>query len=95
MLESLKVWLDSVRFAYEVQTIISMRRVLLAGASEARRMVAEPRHPVADAEAAIIAALGHGEALMLAAERAYAPVRRWVGANNRRLLAALGTQIKV
>jgi hypothetical protein len=43
-----------------------------------------------EAEAAITKALADGEGFMVAAERAYAPVRQRVGANSRRLLLAAG-----
>lgn len=99
MLESLTIWLESVRFAYEVQRVISMRQVLLAqggpqAAVEAHRMIAEKFDAFADAEAAIAKALAHGEGLIVAAEHAYAPVRQRVLANNRRLLRVLGSEMK-
>ncbi len=98
VLESLNMWLESVRFGYEVQGVISMRQVLLAQGGtqatlEAHRMIAEKLDAFADVEAAIAKALAHGEGLMVAAERVYAPVRRRVRANNRRLLRALGSEM--
>jgi len=99
VLEPLNIWLEFVRFAYEVQRVISMRQVLLAqrgpqAAVEAHRMIVEKLDAFAAAEAAIAKALAHGEGLMVAAERAYAPVRRRVLANNRRLLRALGSKMR-
>jgi hypothetical protein len=97
VLESLKVWLGCVRFAYEVWNVVSMRRVLLRrggplAAGPARWTAAQQREAFTDGETAIINALAHGEGLMVAAERADAPVRRWVRASNRRLLDALGSE---
>ena len=93
MLESLNTWLESVRFACEVQGVISMRLVRLAqggpqAAAEAQQMIAEKLDAFADAEAALVEALARGEDLMVAAEHAYAPVRRCVRANSRRLSRA-------
>jgi len=95
----MNIWLESVRFGYEVQSVISMRQVLLAQGGtqatlEAHRMIAEKLDAVADVEAAIAKALAHGEDLMVAAEHVYAPVRRRVRANNRRLLRTLGSEMK-
>jgi hypothetical protein len=89
----MNAWLESVRFACEVQGVISMRLVRLAqggpqAAAEARQMIAEKLDAFADAETALIAALARGEDLMVAAEHAYAPVRRCVHANSRRLARA-------
>jgi hypothetical protein len=100
VLESLNTWVESMRFAHEVQRVISMRLILLAQGGpqatvEAHRMIAEKLDAFADAEAAIAKALAHGEELMVAAKHAYAPVRRCVRANNRRLLRALGSEMKV
>jgi len=99
VLQSLNIWLESFGFAYEVQGVISMRQVLLAqsgpqAAVEADRMSAEKLSAFSDAEAAIAKALTHGERLMVAAECTYAAVRRGVRANNRRLLRALGSEMK-
>jgi hypothetical protein len=94
VLETLNTWLESMRFAYEVQGVISMRLVQLAqggpqAAAEADRMIAEKIGAFADAEVALLNALAHGEGLLVAAERAYAPVRRCVHANSDRLSSAM------
>ena len=94
MLESMNSWLESVRFAYEVQGVISMRLVQLAqggpqAAAEADRMIAEKIGAFADAEMALVNALAHGEGLLVAAERAYAPLRQCVRANSDRLSSAM------
>lgn len=93
MPEALNTWFESVRFAYEVQGVISMRLMRLAqggpqAAAEADRMIAEKIDALADAEVALLNALAHGEGFAIAAERAYLPVRRCVQANSRRLSGA-------
>jgi len=92
--ESLNSWLESVRFVCEVQGVISMRLARLAqggpqAAAEADRMIAEKFDAFADAEVALLDALVHGEGILVAAERAYDPVRRRVSANSRRLACAV------
>ncbi len=94
MREFLDNWLETVRFACEVQDVVSMRLMRLAeggpqAAAEAQQMVAEKLDALADAEVAILRALADGEGLMAASERAYAPVRRRVHANHRRLVQAI------
>jgi hypothetical protein len=93
VLEAWYTWFESVRFACEVQDVISMRLIRLAqggpqAAAEADRMIAEKLDAIADAEVALLNALAHGEGLLIAAERAYLPVRRRVHANNCRLSSA-------
>jgi hypothetical protein len=93
MLASIKAWIETLRFACEVQGVVSMRLARLAQGGpqaelEARRMIAEKFDAFVDVEAAIATALAHGEGLSAAADRAYAPVRRRVHANSRRLARA-------
>jgi hypothetical protein len=90
VLESLNTWIESVRFACEVQSVISMRLLRIAqggpnAAVEANLMVAEKLDALADAEVAMLRALTDGEGIFVAAERAYAPVRSRVHANSDRL----------
>ena len=90
MFESFNGWFESMRFACEVQGVISMRLMRMAqggpdAAVEANLMIAEKIDAFADAEVALAQALFAGEGLMVAAERAYAPLRRCVGANSSRL----------
>jgi len=94
MLESLNPWVEILRFACEVQGVISMRLVRLAqggpqAAAEARLMVEEKFAAFADAEAALAQALLAGEDLFVAAVRACAPVRSRVRANGSRLAHAM------
>ena len=84
--------MEFVRFACEVQSVIAMRLMRLAQGGhtaelEAERMVAEKFEALVEAETAMADALVHGEELMVAAERAYEPVRERVHANNCRLMA--------
>jgi hypothetical protein len=93
VLESINAWAESMRFACEVQGVISMRLLRLSqggpqAAVEAQLRIAEKIAAFADAEAAIAQALCAGEGLMVAAERGYAPLRRCVGANSSRLARA-------
>lgn len=93
MLELLNTWLESMRFACEMQAVISMRLVHLAqggpqAAAEANRTIAEKIDAFADVAAALVNALARGEGFPIAAERSYTSVRQRVRANNRRLLSA-------
>lgn len=94
MLESMNVWFESVRFVCEAQSVISMRLMFLAQGGpeaevEARLMVSEKMTAFADAEVALASALFAGENIMVAAERAYAPLRNRVHANSDRLSHAM------
>ena len=93
MLESFNAWAETLRFACEVQSVVSMRLLRISrggpqAAVEAELMIAEKIAAFADAEAAIAQALAAGEGFMVAAERGYAPLRRCVGANSSRLARA-------
>ena len=86
----MNAWIESVRFACEVQGVISMRLMFLAQGGpeaevEARLMVSEKMAAFADAEMALASSLFAGENIMVAAERAYVPLRQCVAANSSRL----------
>ena len=90
MLESFNAWIEFMRFACEVQGVVSMRLMRLAQGgpqadAEAQLMIAEKIEAFADAEIAMAQALAGGESVMVAAERGYAPLRRCVAANSQRL----------
>jgi hypothetical protein len=94
VLESFNAWAETLRFACEVQNVISMRLLRISqggpqAAAEAELMIAEKIEAFADAEAAIAQALSAGEGIMVAAERGYAPLRQCVGANSSRLARAV------
>ena len=66
MLESLNAWIETLRFACEVQGVVAMRFMRLAqggpqAAAEARLMVAEKIDAFTDAEVALARALTDGE----------------------------------
>jgi len=91
MFESFNGWFESMRFACEVQGVISMRLMCFAQGGpeadvEARLMISEKIEAFADAEVALAKALFNGEGITVAAERAYAPLRQCVHANSDRLL---------
>jgi hypothetical protein len=86
-------WLEAMRFACEAQGVIAMRLALMAeggpqAAAEAHQMVAEKLGAFAEGQAAAAHALAQGEGPWVAAQRAYAPVRRDVHDNSCRLSAA-------
>lgn len=91
MLELWKTWVEASRFVAEAQTVVWLRLIVLASggrtsSQEAVRMVSEKFITFSDAEIAAAEALAGGRGLLVAAERAYSPVRRRVHANSRRLL---------
>jgi hypothetical protein len=93
MFGSLSAWIESVRFACEVQGVISMRLMRLAqggpqAALEAERMISEKLDAFADAEVALLKSVVNGDMPAVAVERAYALVRERVHANSRRLARA-------
>jgi hypothetical protein len=93
VVEAFSSWIESVRFACEVQGVISMRLMKLAeggpdAAVEIDRMIAEKIDAFADAEVSLLKALAQGEGIVTAVERAYLPVRERVSANSRRLSCA-------
>ena len=95
MIASFNSWLEPLRFACEVQAVIAMRMMSLArggpqAETEALLMVEEKIEAFADAEVEAAKALLAGESLIVAAERAYAPLRSRVHANSDRLAHAIG-----
>ena len=84
-------WLEAVRFTCEAQGVISMRlgQFMSGGEQaevEATQMVAEKVEALIEAQAAAMDALEHGQGLLVAVERAYAPFCRRVHANSQRLM---------
>lgn len=83
-------WFEMARFGADVQRVMALRMMRLAAGgpravSEARHMVAEKVAAFGEAQLAIAGALAKGDGLDAAAARAYAPYRRRVRANRRRL----------
>jgi hypothetical protein len=94
MLQLWTGWIEGMRFAAEAQAVIAMRLMVFAlgertSPQEALRMVAEKIAAFSEAELAAAEALLGGHGPFTAAARAYAPVRRRVHANSRRLLAGM------
>lgn len=89
-------WAEAMRFTCEAQSVISARLMLLAAATpdvvveETARMVTEKFLAFTKAALAAETALENGDGLQAAAERAYAPLRECVHANNGRLRRAAG-----
>jgi hypothetical protein len=83
-------WFEAARFGADMQRVIALRMIRLAcggplAQTEARRMVAEKAAAFGEAQTALMTALVTGGSLEAAAVKAYAPYRRTVRANSRRL----------
>jgi hypothetical protein len=86
----LNTWIEAGSFIADVQHVITLRMIRLASggpdaATEARQMISEKVSAFGEAQVAIITALANGSGLDTAAAEAYAPYRRCVRANSRRL----------
>lgn len=86
----MKTWFEAAQFAADSQRVIALRMMRLSSggpqaATEARRMVAEKVAAFGEAHGALMGALVTGSSFDAAAAKAYAPYRRAVRANNRRL----------
>jgi hypothetical protein len=87
----LKLWIEAAEFGLEVQGVIAMRLLKIAGggsegASEWTRMMAEKMDAATDANTACALALAGGKSVESAAKSAMAPIERRVRANHARLL---------
>jgi hypothetical protein len=83
-------WFEAARFAADSQRVVALRMMRLAGGgplatTEATRMVAEKMVAFTESQAAVAATMMMGGSFETAATKAYAPYRRAVRANNRRL----------
>ncbi len=83
-------WVEAVQFTCEVQSVISLRLLLLASggsgsADEVTRMIFEKVDAFAQADIAASQAIANGCGIAVAAERAFAPLQRCVHANSLRL----------
>jgi len=86
----MNAWFEAARFGADSQRVIALRLMRLASGGpgavvEAERMVAEKVAAFSEAHGAIFTALVTGSSLDAAAVKAYAPYRRAVRANSRRL----------
>jgi hypothetical protein len=85
-----KPWWDAMQFGFEVQSVIALRHIKLAGGgvesnAECARMITEKFKAAAEAQMAGAVALARGKSVKVAAKRAMTPVKRRVRANHRRL----------
>jgi hypothetical protein len=86
----MKAWFEAAQFAADSQSVIAMRMTKMASGgpgatTEAQRMVSEKVAAFAEAQGVMMAALINGKSFETAAVKAYAPYRRAVRANRRRL----------
>ncbi len=86
----MNAWFEAARFGADSQNVIAMRMMRLASggplaATEASRMVSEKVAAFTEAQGIVMAAMINGSSFDTAAAKAYAPYRRAVRANRRRL----------
>jgi len=86
----MNAWFEAARFGADSHNVIALRMMRLASggplaATEATRMVSEKVAAFNEAQGALMNALVSGSSLDDAAAKAYAPYRRAVRANRRRL----------
>lgn len=86
----MKAWFEAAQFGADSHSVIAMRLMKIAsggpGAStEAHRMVSEKVAAFTESQGVLMASLMSGATLETAAVKAYAPYRRTVRANRRRL----------
>jgi hypothetical protein len=84
----MNAWFEAARFGADIQNVIALRILRLAGggplaATEARRMISEKVFALGEAQVRILSSLASGQSVDVA--KAYAPYRRRVRANRRRL----------
>ena len=90
MFKALDQWFEAARFGADVQQVMTLRIMRIASggpdaATEAQQMISEKLAAFGESQAALLTALTAGSSLETAAALAYAPVRRAVSANSRRL----------
>ena len=90
MFKALDHWFEAARFGADVQRVMTLRIMRLASggpdaATEAQKMISEKLAAFGEAQVALVNALATGSSLDTAAAKAYAPYRRAVRANSRRL----------
>ena len=90
LFKALDQWFEAARFGADVQQVMTLRIMRIASggpgaATEAQQMVSEKLAAFGESQLALMFALATGQSLDSAAELAYAPYRRAVRANSRRL----------
>lgn len=91
MVNIMNAWFEAAQFVADSQSVVAMRLMRIAeggplAAAEARQMISEKVAAFAEAQGAVFGALATGASLHNAATKAYAPYRRAVRANRRRLV---------
>ena len=86
----MNAWFEAARFGTDSQNVIAMRMMRLASGgplatTEATQMISEKVAAFNEAQGALLTALVTGSSFDAAAAKAYAPYRRAVRANRRRL----------
>jgi hypothetical protein len=86
----MNAWFEAARFAADSHHVVTLRMMRLASGgplavTEVTQMVSEKVAAFSEAHGAIIATMITGGSLDTAAAKAYAPYRRAVLANSRRL----------
>jgi hypothetical protein len=86
----MNAWIETARFAADSQYVVALRMLRLASGgplatAEVTRMISEKVAVFGEAQGALLTALIAGRSLDAAAAKAYAPYRRAVSANSRRL----------
>jgi hypothetical protein len=90
MFSTIGGWMEAARFGADIQRVIALRMMKIASGgpqaeTEALRMVSEKMTAFGESQGALMTALMSGASLETAAVKAYAPFRRAVRANSRRL----------
>jgi hypothetical protein len=90
MFKALDHWFEAARFGADVQQVMTLRIMRIASggpdaATEAQQMISEKLAAFGESQAALLTALTTGSSFETAAAMAYAPLRRAVRANSRRL----------
>lgn len=85
-------WMEAARFSWDVQRVVALRMMRLASGgpravTEAEKMLSEKAMAFGEAQIKMAMALATGRSFSTAAAKAYAPIRRRVRANRRRLSA--------
>jgi hypothetical protein len=86
----MNAWFEAARFASDSQRVIASRMMRLAAggplaATECTQMISEKVAAFSEAQGILLVALAKGGDISAAATKAYAPYRRAVRANRRRL----------
>ena len=90
MFNIMNAWFEAARFVADSHHVVTMRMMRLASGgplavTEVTQMISEKVAAFGEAHGAILATMVAGGSLDTAATKAYAPYRRAVRANSRRL----------